>query len=105
MAERRWKRFERGLARDAGTERIPVTGERDGADFEDVMFVYQAKHRAGEFPRTVARWLERVVGKARSRNPAKVGLVVIQRPHQRRADSLVVLRWDDWCDLHVGRPA
>src|SRR5207302_8979420 len=40
VSERRWRRFERDLARDVGTERIPVTGERDGADFETAVFVY-----------------------------------------------------------------
>jgi hypothetical protein len=38
-----WKAFERRLARDIGSARIPVTGERAGADFQDGMFVYQAK--------------------------------------------------------------
>ena len=35
MTDKAWKAFERRLAHDVGTERIPVTGERDGADFED----------------------------------------------------------------------
>lgn len=103
MSERRWKRFERDLARDVGTERIPVTGERDGADFETAVFVYSAKQRAAQFPRTVAAWLDRVVGKARSRTPGKVGVVVVQRPRHRRRDALVVLRWSDWRELHVGQ--
>src|SRR5438309_642805 len=77
VSERGWKRFERDLARDVGTERIPVTGERDGADFETAVFVYSAKQRAAQFPRTVAAWLDRVVGKARSRTPGKVGVVVV----------------------------
>ncbi len=35
MSDKTWKAFECRLAHDVGTERIPVTGERDGADFED----------------------------------------------------------------------
>lgn len=66
-------------------------------------FCVQVKHRDGQFPRTVAAWLDRVVGKARSRVPAKVGVLVVQRPRHRRRDALVVLTWADWCDLHVGR--
>ena len=31
MTDKAWKAFERRMARDVGTERIPVTGERDGA--------------------------------------------------------------------------
>jgi len=34
---------ERRLARALGTERVPVTGERAGADFVDGVFAYQAK--------------------------------------------------------------
>jgi hypothetical protein len=105
MAERRWKVAERRFARDMGTERIPVTGERDGADFETPMFVVQVKHRDGQFPRTIAVWLDGVVAKARSRAPAKVGVLVVQRPRFPRRDALVVVTWSDWCDLHVGRPA
>ena len=43
MSDRAWKAFERRLARQLGTQRIPVTGERAGADFTDGMFAYQAK--------------------------------------------------------------
>jgi hypothetical protein len=32
MADKAWKAFERRLCRDVGTERIPVTGGRHGAD-------------------------------------------------------------------------
>jgi len=104
MTERAWKVAERRFARDMHTERIPVTGERDGADFETPLFVVQVKHRDGQFPRTVAAWLDRVVGKARSRVPSKIGVLVIQRPRHRRADALVVVTWGDWRALHVGRP-
>jgi len=43
VTDKAWKAFERHLARDVETERIPVTGERDGADFEDGRHVYQVK--------------------------------------------------------------
>jgi hypothetical protein len=105
MPDTTWKAAERAFARDLGTTRIPVTGERDGADAETPVFVVQVKHRAGEFPLTVARWLERVVAKARSRVPEKVGIVVIQRPRHRRLDALVVMTWKDFLDLHGSRPA
>lgn len=98
-----WKRFEAALARAVGTTRIPVTGERDGADFETPMFIYQAKHRAGEFPVTVARWLERVVARAEAEALGKIGVVVIQKPRAAYADAIVVLRWKDWLDLHGSR--
>lgn len=95
-----WKKFERGCARDVGTERIPVTGERDGADFETAMFAFSAKCRQGQFPRTVAEWLDSVRTKAASRDPAKTGVLVIHRPRAPRGESLVVMSWSDFLELH-----
>ncbi len=43
-----WKRAERMLAQGVGTSRIPVTGERAGADCEAGMFSYQIKSRTGQ---------------------------------------------------------
>lgn len=100
-----WKRFEAWLAKCVGTRRIPVTGERDGADFETGMFVYSAKHRASQYPLTVARWLERVVIRALSRSPEKVGVLVIGKPRAPYDDAIVVLRWKDWRELHGCKPA
>ncbi len=102
MTDRGWKQFERRLARALGTERIPVTGERDGADFENALFCYQAKKRQ-MFPGYVARWLDGVRTRAASRSPAKVGVVILQRPRGRDAGALVVLAFADWLELHVGR--
>ena len=47
-----WKAVERRMARDVGVERIPVTGERHGADFEDGIACYQVKCR-----RVIPGWL------------------------------------------------
>jgi hypothetical protein len=30
----------------------------------------------------------------------KVGVLVVKKPRQQDADALVVLRWQDWVDLH-----
>lgn len=103
MADTRWKAFERRLAADLGLRRIPVTGERDGADFENALFVYQAKKRK-LFPGYVAEWLDRVCGKAASRVPGKIGVVVMQRPRQPDTEALVIVRWSDWLALHGNRP-
>ncbi len=46
--DKSWKRRERRIARALGTERIPVTGERAGADCEAGMFSYQIKSRTGQ---------------------------------------------------------
>ena len=43
--DKSWKAFERRLAKRVGGKRIPVTGERDGADVDAGPFVYQCKLR------------------------------------------------------------
>ena len=52
MTDRAWKAFERRLAHDVGTERIPVTGEREDAivltgwrDFAGEAGLRQERHR------------------------------------------------------------
>jgi hypothetical protein len=99
MPNKGWKQFERRLARALGTERIPVTGERAGADFEDGMFCYQAKKRA-TFPTYVAEWLASICTTAAARTPAKIGVVILQRPRAQDGDALVVMRFADFVDLH-----
>ena len=49
--DKAWKAFERRLARRVGGRRIPVTGERDGADVVvGGPFVYQAKPARAYLP-------------------------------------------------------
>lgn len=100
MPDASWKALERRLAKACGTTRIPVTGERHGADFETPMFCFQAKRRKGEFPKTVASWLSQIRGTAAKRSPEKVGVVIIQKPGGRDADALVVVSFKDWLELH-----
>lgn len=57
MADKGWKQAERRMARDVGCERIPVTGERHGADFADGLCVYQLKVRKA-IPGWLWDWLE-----------------------------------------------
>jgi len=97
MSERRWKRVERKLAGDVGVQRIPVTGERDGADFADASACYQAKSRRA-LPGWLWRWLSGI--RATGQRHGKAGVLVLHRPGQARADALVVLSWADWCALH-----
>ena len=56
MPDKSWKAFERRIARKLGGKRIPVTGERDGADVVAGPFVYQAKLRRG-LPSYLRDWL------------------------------------------------
>ena len=61
MADKSWKAFERRLAARVGGARIPVTGERDGADvIVDNAFSYQCKLRRG-LPSYLRDWLRGIV--------------------------------------------
>jgi len=85
MSDRAWKALERRLARQLGTHRIPVTGERAGADFADGMFAYQAK-----------------LGRRCPVYLGRVGVVVWKPARSPDREALVLLRFEDWRDLHVG---
>ncbi len=82
MPNATWKAFERRLARLLGTERIPVTGERAGADFETPLFAFQAKKRA-TVPGYLAEWLDGI----RAARPDKVGIVIMQLPRRPDCDA------------------
>lgn len=85
------------MARDVGTERIPVTGERDGADFEDGIACYQLKVRR-MIPAWLWTWLHGI--RATGQRKGKVGVLVLKRPGERDAESVVILSWGDWVALH-----
>lgn len=87
------------MARDVGTERIPVTGERNGADFISGPFCYQLKKRRA-LPVWMFRWLS---GICQTAGKDRVGVLVLSRPYHDRADALVCVRWADWVALH-GEP-
>ena len=98
MADRSWKAFERRLAHRMGGRRIPVTGERDGADvIGGGPFVYQAKLRRG-VPSYLRDWLRGIVAAGERANA--VGVVVWKAPRARDDDAVVVLRLKDWEALH-----
>lgn len=89
------------MARDVGCERIPVTGERCGADFEDGLAVYQLKVRKS-IPTWLWQWLAGIQGTAARKN--KCAVLVLKHPRQKDEDAVVLLSWRDWVDLH-GTPA
>jgi hypothetical protein len=97
MPDKGWKAFERRMCRDVGTERIPVTGERDGADGSTSLFAFQFKLRKS-LPGWLWTWLAGI--RSHAKDKGKVGVLVLKRPRQRDAEALVVLTWDDWCELH-----
>lgn len=104
MSDTSWKAFERRVAVALGTRRIPVTGERAGADLEDGMFCYQAK-LGRRLPSYLREWLSGIVAAGLKRSPAKVGVVVWKPMYADDADALVIVRFRDWVALHGGNGA
>src|SRR2546428_11093308 len=103
MSDTAWKQFERRLARSLGTSRIPVTGERAGADFQTPRFVYQAK-KGRRFPAYLARWLDEI--RETGARCGKIGVLVWQERGATDSEAAVVLRFADWVQLHrEDRPA
>jgi hypothetical protein len=97
MSDRGWKKFERRMAKDVGTERIPVTGERHGADAVNALFAFQFKLRRC-VPAFVFEWLAGIV--ATAQRQGKIGVLVMKMPRMRDDESLVIVRWKDWVELH-----
>jgi len=97
VPEKSWKVAERRMARDVGVERIPVTGERCGADFEDAIACYQLKTRSA-IPGWLWTWLSGIQGTATRKG--KAGCLVLKHPGQRDSEAIVVLSWRDWVLLH-----
>lgn len=98
MANKGWKQFERKIATRLGTTRIPVTGvDRHGADLEQPMFCYQAKLRK-IVPAFIYEWLGGICASAATKG--KIGVLVLSRPRRPLNDSLVIVRFSDWVELH-----
>ena len=97
MSDKGWKQFERRMAKDVGTTRIPVTGERLGSDASNALFCFQFKLR-----RIIPIWLFQWVGGIveTAARQGKVGVLVLKRPRMDDTEALVVVRWKDWVDLH-----
>ena len=95
--DKAWKAFERRIAKRVGGRRIPVTGEREGADVIAGPFVYQAKLRRG-LPSYLRDWLKGIV--AAGERSGTTGVVVWKGPHTNDDDAVVLLRLKDWQDWH-----
>src|ERR1035437_1303831 len=104
MTDHAWKQFERRLARDVGSERIPVTGERHGADFEDARFVFQA-NLGRSMPSYLRDWLAGIQNAGAARQPQKIGAGVWKPKRVEDADALVIVSWRDWLALTASMPS
>lgn len=98
MSDKGWKKRERRIASRLGTKRIPVTGERHGADCETAMFCVQVKSRQRGLPAEVLEWLRGVQANAAPKG--KIGILVCALPHHRDSDAVVCLSLRDWVALH-----
>lgn len=99
MSDTRWKAFERRCAVLLGTRRIPVTGERAGADAETSLFCFQFKKRS-IVPGYIREWLDGIRCAAAARSPQKIGVVVMQNPRRQDLDAFVVMSLKDFIELH-----
>lgn len=96
MPEKRWKQLERHVAKLVGGRRIPVTGERHGADILSPMFAYQVKSR-----RSLPTWLwEWLSGIRHVAQEGQVGVLVLHQPGGAISESLVIVAMADWVALH-----
>lgn len=85
------------MARDLGTERIPVTGERAGSDATSDRVCLQLKLRKA-LPKWCWDWLEGIVGTATK--VGKLGVLVVKVPRMKDDEALAIMRWADFVKLH-----
>ena len=97
MPDKAWKALERRIAGDHGVRRIPVTGERDGADVRTPMFSIQVKLRKS-VPKCIREWSDSIHRAAQ--RDGTTGVLIVKEPGKRDENALVILRYRDWCDLH-----
>ncbi len=101
MPDKTWKARERMTAARLGGQRIPVTGEREGADVETPLLCVQHKHGRRR-PAFLQAWLRGICGTAQRKG--KVGLVVWSMPREAQDDAVVILRLKDFEALHGTLP-
>jgi len=99
MTEKRWKRDERNIARDFGTERVLQKG-RDVPDFETEAVVGEVKSR-----KALPRWLKDAVAQARRYAlPFNGKLPVVCLKEKGMRGYFVVIHSDDFMDWYGDLP-
>jgi len=96
MADKNWKRAERRAAARLGGRRIPVTGERNGADVIAPRIAAQIKYSRRR-PAFLAEWLDGIVANAAT--TSRFGLVVWVDVRERIDDAIVLVRLGDFARL------
>lgn len=94
MADKSWKKFERRVCRAHGIERAGPTGMADGD--AHALFSIECK-----LEKAVPSYLGAVMAQAISHSPVeKVPIVVVKKPGLEMRDAFVIVRFQDWIDLH-----
>lgn len=101
MPDKSWKKAERRVAVKLGGKRIPVTGERNGADVLTPLLAIQVKHGRNR-PAFLRDWIDGICTTAQACE--RTGLVVWQSKHERTDDALVLMRLSDFEALHGDIP-
>jgi hypothetical protein len=99
--DRSWKRAERRIAARLDGRRIPVTGERDGADVVTATLCVQVKHGRRR-PAFLRAWLDGIVGTAI--RAERIGVIVWQARGERTDEAIVLVRLRDFEALCDRRP-
>ena len=90
MADKAWKRSERGIARPLGGERVPVTGRQRG-DVPDVKHAWlsiECKHR-----KALPAWLYEALDQARAAAwGEQLPIAVLHQSGERHSEDVVALR-------------
>ena len=97
MSNKHWKNVERRHARRLGSERIPVTGERDGADFQTPLLSVQVKYGRRR-PGYLKSWLDGI--RATAAKSQRTGIVIWTVKRERSGEALVVMTQADFEALH-----
>jgi hypothetical protein len=95
MADKTWKKRERGIAKRLGGRRLPVDGSRASVDVETPAFVVQSKHRSRR-PAWLADALREIRARANERGRGQTGIVVLSVPHERTAEAIVLMALGDF---------
>ena len=105
MADKSYKAFERRVARRLGGRRLASTGEKAGVDVVVEGFsVIQCK-LGRRMPAYLEDWLAGIRVAAKDRWAGYVPLVVWKPKGTDDAGALVILRLDDWAEMHGADPS
>jgi hypothetical protein len=96
MADRTWKRREREVANTLGGRRIPVTGERCGADVLTPRLAIQVKYGRRR-PAFLREWLSGIQGAALA--SGRTGVVVWSDHYEATSDAVAIVRLSDLASL------